>query len=72
MTPTNNQYGVLKKMILVIGLTLIKYVHIKLDQIPGNFLKAETISNKRFLSRMDLTQFLNGVISILRISILKV
>ena len=37
------------------------YVPVKLEQITGNFLKAETISNKRILIRMVLTQFLNGV-----------
>ena len=68
-----HQYGVLKKVILINGLTLIKflsmfYVPIKLDQNPGNFLKAETTSNEQFFSRMDLTQFLHGVILILRIS----
>ena len=31
------------------------YVPVKLEQIPGDILKAETIS------RMDLTQFLHGV-----------
>ena len=67
-----HQYGVLKKVILINGLTLIKfirYVPIKLDQNPGNFLKANTISNQRFFSRMDLTKFLHGVILISRISI---
>ena len=68
-----SRYEVLKKVILINGLTLIKffkYVPIKLEQIPGNFLKAGTISNERFFSRMDLTQFLHGIILILlRISI---
>ena len=48
---------------------MFKYVPIKLDQIPCNFVNAETISNERFFSRMDLTQFLHGVILILRISV---
>ena len=48
---------------------IFKYASIKLEQIPGNFLKADTISNEQFFSRMDLTQFLYGVILILRISI---
>ena len=50
---------------------VFRYVPIKLEQIPGNFLKAETISNQRFFSRMDLTQFLHEVILILRISIFR-
>ena len=44
---------------------VFRYDPIKLDQNPGKFLKAKTISNQR----MDLTQFLHGVILILRISI---
>ena len=31
------------------------YVPVKLEQIPGDFLKAETISNSRFDFRMDVT-----------------
>ena len=31
------------------------YVPVKLEQIPGDFLKAETISTERFFIRMDLT-----------------
>ena len=40
---------------------VLKYVPIKLEQILGNFLKAETISNQRFFIRMDFTQLLHGV-----------
>ena len=29
---------------------VFRYVPIKLDQNPGNFLKAKTISNQRFLA----------------------
>ena len=67
-----HQYGVLKKVILMNGLILVKFLSmfpLSLEKIPGNFLKAETISNERFFSRMHLTQFLHGVILILRISI---
>ena len=55
------QYGVFKKVILNKWVNfdyVFRYVPIKLDQNPGNFLKAKTISNQRFFSRMDLTQFL--------------
>ena len=36
-------------------------VTIEREQISGNFLKAETISNQRFFIRMDFTQLLHGV-----------
>ena len=34
---------------------------LKLEQISGNFLKAETISNQRFIIRMDFTRLLHRV-----------
>ena len=57
-------FGTFKTLILENGFTLIEFkehVSVKLEHIAGHIPKAETISDKRFLIRMDLSQFLHGV-----------
>ena len=58
------KFGVLKKNYFIKWVNfdrVLMYVPVKLEQIPGDILKAETISNEQFFIRMDLTQFLHGV-----------